>query len=280
MEGGKRHPPLLIKYNNKNQCKINILYELNNKGVIKIQTENIKLYKGDCLEVMDRLIEQGINVDAIICDLPYGTTQNKWDGVIPLRELWERYDKLIKSNGVIILFGSEPFTSQLILSNLKNFKYRITWDKSQVTNFLNAKRQPLRKVEDLCVFYKKQPTYNPQFGKGIPYTITRNHETSNYGKQRENQTENKGERYPTDLINFPQKREGLHPTQKPTELLEYLIKTYTLDEQVVLDNTMGSGSTGVACINTNRKFIGIELDNTYYEIAKNRIEETLKNQGL
>lgn len=252
-----------------------------------------KLYQGDCLEVMDRLIEEGVKVDAIITDPPYGTTACKWDSVIPFEEMWDRINKLIKPNGAVVLFGNEPFTSTLICSNIKNFKYKWTWYKSTLSNHLNAKKQPLRSIEDICIFYKKQPTYNPQLRdrerKNIRYTENIYHPSCNtYGKIKnevkfdEYRTIPKEKGYPIDILdfqglgNFGNKR--VHPTQKPVELLEYLIKTYTNEGELVLDFTMGSGSTGVAALNTNRRFIGIELDEKYFNIAKQRIKEAENNQ--
>ena len=242
-----------------------------------------KLYNGDCLEVMDRLIEEGIIVDAIICDPPYGTTACKWDSVIPFEAMWERLDKLIKDNGCIALFGNEPFSSQLRCSNIKNYKYDWIWVKEQGTGQLNAKKQPLRNSENISVFYKKQCLYNPQMRKGEPYTVTRSPNSKNahmYNKQVDLfTTVNTGERYPLTTINFSRElnsKKRFHPTQKPIVLLEYLIKTYTNEGELILDFTMGSGSTGVACMNTNRKFIGIELDENYFNIAKQRIEEACK----
>ena len=255
---------------------------------MNIITENYKLYHGCCLEIMDLLINRGVKVDAIICDPPYGTTACKWDSIIPFEPMWERLNKLIKPNGAIMLFGSEPFTSKLICSNIKNFKYRWTWYKNIFTNHLNAKKQPLRSVEDICVFYKKQPTYNPQLRdrekKNIRYTNTIKHRNCNvYGKIKEEVRYDefrvipKEKGYPIDLLNFVgighYGNKRVHPTQKPVELLEYLIKTYTNENELVLDFTMGSGSTGVACLNTNRKFIGIELEEKYFNISINRIFE-------
>ena len=250
---------------------------------MNILTENYKLYLGDCLEVMDRLIEEGIVVDAIICDPPYGTTACKWDTVIPFEPMWERLNKLIKPNGAIVLFGSEPFSSALRMSNIKNYKYDWIWQKEQGTGQLNAKRMPLRNTENISVFYKKQCTYNPQFKKDNPYksdrcTYSKNIE-STYGKQVDRViTINEGYRYPVTTIKFNRElKNRFHSTQKPIDLMEYLIKTYTNEGELVLDFTMGSGSTGVACLNTNRKFIGIELEEKYFNISINRIFENYNN---
>lgn len=232
----------------------------------------IKLYKGDCLEVMKDILDK--TIDMILCDLPYGTTRNKWDSVIPLDKLWEQYERIIKDNGAIVLFSQMPFTAELVHSNLNLFKYEWIWQKENGTGFLNAKKMPLKIHENIEIFYKKTPTYNPQMRKGFkPYTIKKGHHGTNYGDDKGAITTSNGERYPIDLIEFKRDKEKLHPTQKPAELLEYLIKTYTNEGELVLDNCMGSGSTGVACKHTNRNFIGIELDENYFEIAKNRIEE-------
>ena len=231
----------------------------------------IELKCGDCLELMKDIPNKSI--DMILCDLPYGTTRNKWDVIIDFEKLWEQYNRIIKENGAVVLFGNEPFTSKLILSNIKCFKYRLTWKKDGYTNFLNAKNQPLRQVEDICIFYKRQPVYNPQYKLGKPYKQMSGIPKGNYDIKHCNKVEtiNDGKRYPTDLIEFKKVKKTIHPTQKPVELLEYLIKTYTNESNLVLDNCMGSGSTGVACINTNRNFIGIEIDENYFEIAKERI---------
>ena len=253
---------------------------------MNILTENYKLYLGDCLEVMDKLIEQGVVVDAIITDPPYGTTtRNKWDKIIPLDLMWDRLNKLIKPNGIILLFADEPFTSKLICSNLKNFKYRITWDKQCPSGFLNAKRMPLKRTEDICVFYKKQPTYNPQMvdakKENIRPVNAYESTSNNYGNHitKPSSDYDKTKRYPTNLYSLSKivkecnSTNRVHPTQKPVDLLKYLIKTYTNENELVLDFTMGSGSTGVACLNTNRRFIGIELDEKYFDISINRIFE-------
>lgn len=240
----------------------------------------IQLINDDCLKAMDRLIEDSVVVDAIITDVPYGTTKCKWDTVIPFPEMWERLNKLIKSNGAIVLFGSEPFSSALRMSNIKNYKYDWIWEKSKATNFLNAKKQPLRAKENILVFYKKQPTYNPQMKKGNAYNKgVRKEQTQDdvYGSFEQTEVKSDGDRYPRDVLYFKTaESEGntFHKTQKPVPLMEYLIKTYTNENELVLDFTMGSGTTGVACRNLNRNFIGIELDEKYFEIAKNRIENS------
>ena len=241
--------------------------------------ENIKLYQGDCLEKMKNIPDK--SVDMILCDLPYGTTQNKWDSIIPLEPLWEQYKRIIKDRGAIVLFAQTPFDKVLGASNLKMLKYEWIWEKQQGTGFLNAKKMPLKKHENILVFYKKLPTYNPQMIGNEIRKIKRNKNgktTDNYGKFTYDEQSTYVGRYPTSILSFDRDKNKLHPTQKPVALLEYLIKTYTNEEEIVLDNTMGSGSTGVACVNTNRKFIGIELDEKYFNIAKNRIEEAQNNK--
>lgn len=239
------------------------------------ETDNYKLYNGDCLEVMDGLISLGVKFDMVLCDQPYGTTACKWDSVIQFDKMWERVNKLTNSNSPVVLFGSEPFSSALRMSNIKNYKYDWVWEKPQGVNPLLAKKQPLNNIEYIHVFYKKQPIYNPQFEDSTPYKITRDKnkrlcEINNH-IFKETTTINEGKRYPKRILKF--KREtGMHPTQKPVALLEYLIKTYTNEGDLVLDFTCGSGSTGVACLNTNRRFIGIELDENYFNIAVDRIK--------
>ena len=240
-----------------------------------------KIYNGDCLEIMDRLIEEGIKVDCILTDPPYGTTACKWDIVIPFDKMWERLNNLIKPNGAIVLFGSEPFSSALRMSNIKNYKYDWVWNKKLAGNGILAKRQPLKIHEIVSVFNSK--VYYPQMTKGkMRKKLTNSPKISEInngdGIKCAKETYN-DEYYPVSIQEFTlaNLRKGrLHPTQKPTGLLEYLIKTYTNEGELVLDFTMGSGSTGVACINTNRKFIGIELDENYFNIAKQRIEEACK----
>ena len=221
----------------------------------------------------------GASIDLILCDLPYGTTQNRWDTVIPLESLWTQYHRIIKDNGAIVLFAQTPFDKVLGCSNLNRLKYEWIWKKSQGTGHLNAKKMPMKAHENVLVFYKSLPTYNPQFREGSPYTVKRSGKGStNYGKQIAVNTINSGYRYPLSVLEFNSDR-GLHPTQKPVALLEYLVKTYSNPGELVLDNCMGSGSTGVACVNTDRNFIGIELDQGYFEIAQKRIDEALKIKG-
>ena len=229
------------------------------------------LLQGDCLELMKNISDKSI--DLILCDLPYGTTKCKWDTVIPFDKLWEQYNRIIKDNGAIVLFGNEPFSSQLRLSNLKNYKYDWVWDKKRGSNFATVKIRPFNSFENIMVFYKKQPTYNPQMWKSTPYTCKQGYvgEAKQTGLYRDDViTVNNGDRYPLTILSFS-KETGLHPTQKPVALLEYLIKTYTNEGDTVLDNCMGSGSTGVACKNTNREFIGMELDEKYFKVACERL---------
>ena len=243
--------------------------------------ETVTLWQGDCLELMKGIDDN--SVDMVLCDLPYGTTRNKWDSIIPLDRLWEQYKRVIKDNGAIVLFSAEPFTSLLITSNIQWFRYDLIWSKTQGSDFLNANRKPLRSHENICVFYKKQPTYNPQKTEGKPYKAKSGQTTStNFGKFNGNHhTENKdGKRCPLSVLRFSgeHNRGKQHPTQKPTDLLEWLIKTYTNKGETVLDNSSGSGSCGVACVNTGRKFIGIELDQGYFDIAKERIEKSIRER--
>lgn len=227
------------------------------------------------------------SVDMILCDLPYGTTACKWDIVIPFNSLWEQYKRIIKDNGAIVLFGTEPFTSELILSNIKLYRQKLTWLKTRPTNVFNAKKQFMNWTEDICVFYKKLPTYNPQMrtdgvftGKKVQHTNT-NREDGVLGSTGEKEgyvhEPNDGLFYPKTVLEYSNVNHGkqcLHPTQKPVALCEYLIKTYTNENDIVLDNCMGSGSTGVACLNTKRNFIGIELNEKYFEVAKERINRS------
>lgn len=224
------------------------------------------------------------SIDMILCDLPYGvTSRNKWDSQLSLPDLWRQYKRIIKDNGVIILFAQGMFTAKLMMSNLEMWRYNLIWEKTQPTGFLNAKRMPLRNHEDICVFYGKLPVYNPQKTDGhIRKVSTAKHkrnckETTDYGKHNFVSYDST-ERYPLSVITFSKdtQKESLHPTQKPVALCEYLIKTYTNEGDLVLDNCMGSGTTGVACLNANRNFIGIELDENYYNIAKNRTDDYYK----
>ena len=235
----------------------------------------MRLYNGDCLEIMQKIPDESI--DMILCDLPYGRTQNKWDKKIPFDLLWKHYERIIKNNGAIVLFCQQPFTSELIMSNPKMFRYCWVWYKHYTRGFLNAKKQPLRVCEDIAVFYKKQCQYFPIKTKG-KFRKKGNSNKSNgcYGYYRKISYAN-DEYYPRNLLDFAgvNNTKLLHQTQKPVELLEYLIKTYTKEGETVLDNCMGSGSTGVACRNLNRDFIGIEKEAEFFTVAKERIEAGL-----
>ncbi len=237
----------------------------------------IELYKDDAIKVMRQLIDNNVKVDAIIADIPYGIHNNKFDEVIPFDDMWDCLTKLIKPKGNIVLFAGGLFTYRLALSNTKLFRYELIWKKSKCGSPLTAKYMPLKKHENILVFGESAAYYEPQMQKGKPYKrkYTPNKVNNmNYGIKGV-QTDNKGTRHPTTILDFPQKwrrQDQLHPTQKPVELMEFLVKSYCPENGVVLDFTMGSGSTGVACRNTNRDFIGIEIDENYYNIAKDRIE--------
>jgi len=266
-----------------------------------------QVIQGDCLEVMKHFPDGSI--DMILCDLPYGTTQNKWDSVIPFDKLWKEYERIIKENGAIVLTSQGIFTAKLILSNEKLFKYKIVWIKSKPTNFLNSRIQPLRKHEDICVFYKKQPVYNPQMIIGEPYDkgIRKDQYSGSYGDFKPRRVKSNGERYPNDVVFFDKsdvlshddyiycktaesEGEVLHPTQKPVELGRYLIRTYTNEGDIVLDNTCGSGSFLVAAALENRCFIGIEKNEgvllhkkdtiDYIDTSRKRVHEALERYSI
>lgn len=240
-----------------------------------IKTDKYELYKGDCLDVMKNIPDK--SVDMILCDLPFGTTKNKWDLIIPLDKLWTEYRRIIKDDGAIVLFAQTPFDKVLGVSNLKMLRYEWIWEKTLATGHLNAKKMPMKSHENILVFYKKLPTYNPQKTTGHkPVNSYTKHRGagSNYGKTKTGISGGGStERYPrsVQLFKSDKQKSTLHPTQKPVALLQYLIETYTNKGELVLDNCMGSGSTGIACLNTNRKFIGIEKDAKYFDIACNRI---------
>ena len=255
-----------------------------------VKIENITLLNGDCLKMMKEIPDNSI--DMVLCDLPYGTSASSWDKKLPMNDLWNEYKRIIKHNRAIVLFSQQPFTSLLITSNIEMWKYNWIWEKDNGTNFMNSHFCPLKITEDICVFGNGATSfvkngenliYNPQFSKGKPYSIISGNQKSNSAVVRGGKggrddvggykTESDGKRYPKNLIKFNRDKDKLHPTQKPVSLCEYLIQTYTNEGDVVLDNCMGSGTTGIACLNTNRKFIGMELDDTYFEIAKKRIEE-------
>lgn len=246
--------------------------------------DSINIWKGDCIELMNNIEDH--TVDCIICDLPYGSLNKKnsnakWDSIIPFKELWRQYKRIIKENGAIILFGQGMFTAELMLSNKKWWKYNLIWKKgNRVTGFLNAKKMPLRNHEDICIFYKKLPTYNPQMtigkkphgrGNGVHKNTQRC-----YGVFHEVPTRMLEEKYPISVIDIPKEHfKWLHPTAKPVALIEYLIKTYSNEGELILDNAAGSMTTAIAAINTNRKVICIEKDEEYFQIGKKRVEEHL-----
>jgi DNA modification methylase len=247
-----------------------------------------RIYNEDCLGGMERIPDN--SVDMVLCDLPYGTTHCKWDSIIPFEPLWGQYERVIKENGAIVLFGCEPFTSTLICSNLNIFKYNWIWQKNKCTGFLNAKRQPLNDHETISVFYKKQCTYTPQmtvadkiYKRGfVVRSKAKNIQQSDiYGAQKNFLQVDSGFRYPKRIQYFNNNftQEQLHPTQKPVPLFEYLIRTYTNEGETVLDNCIGSGTTAIACINTNRNYIGFELDKHYCDIANERIQTALQHRA-
>ena len=238
-----------------------------------------KIFNEDCLEGMKK-IPNG-SVDMILCDLPYGTTACKWDTIIPFKPLWEQYERVIKDNGAIVLTGKQPFTSQLVISNPKLFRYEIIWDKVCASNPMLAKKQPLQKHENIILFYKKQPTYNPQMEIGKVwsrggYTTSKLIHGENLQKFDKRKSDKSELKYPKSIKEFSTANRTiklLHPTQKPVSLFEYLIKTYTNEGETVLDNCMGSGTTAIACLNTKRNFIGFELNEEYYNMSLKRISE-------
>ena len=249
----------------------------------------MNLMHGDCLEMM-KLIPDG-SVDMVLCDLPYGTTACKWDAVIPFEALWAEYRRVRKPNAVIVLTAAHPFTHHLIASNIKEFKYQWYWDKDKAGNFVTAKYQPLRVIEDILVFAKEASIYNPQMvpsyaknrrPRSAKAKLAEEHTVAmGSGEFRASETHNENLRFPKNLISIPvtaaecNNAKRVHPTQKPVALMEYLIRTYTNEGETVLDNTMGSGTTGVAAVNTGRQFIGIERDDKYFAIAQKRIEDAM-----
>ena len=260
----------------------------------------VQLIKGDCLVEMKSIPDK--SMDMILCDLPYGTTACKWDNVIPFEPLWEQYKRVIKDNGAIVLFGSEPFSSYLRMSNIKQYKYDWYWEKDKAANWMFGNKMPLKTFETVSVFYERQPTYNPQKTinpAGVskrhlyknPSKITDNVRAVMGGEWKETEMDATGNYHgrtyepdkllPRQSIYFAREQRGKqHPTQKPVALLEYLIKTYTNEGETVLDNCMGSGSTGIACVNINRSFIGIEMDDKYFEIASKRINDHIKKINI
>ena len=256
-----------------------------------VEDGRYKLYQGDCLEVMDKLIEEGVKVDMVLTDPPFGTSSCKWDYSIPFDKMWERLNKLIKPNGAIVLFGSEPFSSSLRMSNIKNYKYDWKWNKTVGGNPLSARYRPLIIFEDIVVFGKNSIKYNPIMEDAKPENIrplSKSKKKTDLfadikgGEFKPNSNYNPNKRYPKNEIIISSRRNEcnpvnrVHPTQKPVELMEYLIRTYTDEGDLILDFTMGSGSTGVACMNTNREFIGIELDEDYFNIAVERLKNSEK----
>jgi site-specific DNA-methyltransferase (adenine-specific) len=264
-----------------------------------VLNEKIKIYNGDCLDIMKDMEENSIHL--ILCDLPYGTTKCKWDTIIDIEKLWNEYKRIIKKpNGVIVLFGQQPFTTKLISGNYDWFKYNLIWKKNKTTQYLLANYRPMKCTEDICVFSpggaaaasrkKGNMTYNPQ--NLIPVNITKRNSEKRIGKML-NQKHHLGENnklisnteykqtftnYPNEILEFDIEYDTIHETQKPIKLIEHLIKTYSNPNDIVLDNTMGSATTGIGCINTNRNFIGIELEKKYYELSKERLLNTLSIQ--
>lgn len=237
------------------------------------------VYHEDCLSGMNRISDK--SVDMILCDLPYGTTDCKWDVIIPFAELWAHYERIIKDNGAIVLMSAEPFTSLLICSNLKMFRYDLIWDKVGSTGFLNAKKMPLRRHENILVFYKKLPVYNPQKTPGKAYSKTRSKVAEVYQKVNNFTSNSDGLMYPTSILemakhgcigsNHDRQQSSFHPTQKPVGLFSWLIRTYTTEGDLILDNCMGSGTTAIACINENRHFLGFEKDENFFKLSIDRI---------
>ena len=252
---------------------MNIVRDINNLHSI----EKNSLILGDCLEVMPKIESESI--DMILCDLPYGRTQNRWDAIIPFDELWKNYNRIIKPNGVIALFCDGMFMAELMVSNKKMWRYNLVWDKILPSGFLNANRQPLRSHEEIVIFYKKQPTYNPQKFKGQANHskgTSQKNTNNNYGKFEivDNRDELGDMKHPRSIWSFqkPHPSKMVHPTEKSLECVECLIKTYTNEGDIVLDNTMGSGTTCLGALNTNRYYVGIEKDEQYFEIAVKKIE--------
>ena len=250
-----------------------------------------KIYNEDCLEGMKRIDDASI--DCIICDLPYGTTKNKWDSVIPLDKLWEQYRRIAKPEAAIILFGQQPFTTQLIMSNPDWFRYEWIWEKEMGSGFLNANYAPLKSHENILVFSSlaacfvknadNAMTYNPQKTDGKPYTCKQGKMENNYDTKNmvaAIETKNDGKRYPKTVLRYNRDKDKLHPTQKPVELIRYLIRTYSNPGDVILDNTIGSGTTAVAAIKEHRHYVGFELNKEYFDIAENRIAEVLAQPTL
>lgn len=263
---------------------MNRIQSINGFGMID------KIFNEDCLVGMQRIPDKSI--DCIICDLPYGTTKNNWDCVIPFELLWAQYNRIIKDDGAIVLFSQQPFTSMLVMSNPKMFKYEWIWEKDSGSGHLNSKFAPMKIHENICIFSKSAASfvkdksnamvYKPQMQAGKPYTQKSGRPSNNYDAAncRQVVTENKGERYPVDIIKFNRDKEKLHPTAKPVELIRYLIRTYTHEGELVLDNCIGSGTTAIAAMRENRHFIGFELEKRYYDIACERVMKELSEPKL
>lgn len=245
-----------------------------------------RIHNGDCLQLMKEIPAK--SVDMILCDLPYGTTQNKWDSVIPLDLLWAEYERIIKDNGAIVLFGAQPFTSELVMSNRELFRYSLVWEKNKSTGFLNANKMPLRIHEDILVFYKKLPTYNPQKTTGHKPANSYTKHTSdgtNYGKTKKGiKGGGQTDRHPTSVLKFPvlnnDNDSKFHPTQKPVPLYEWLIQSYTNEGETVLDNCSGAGTLAFACLKQNRNFICIEQNEEYYKESVKRLETVMEKEGV
>jgi site-specific DNA-methyltransferase (adenine-specific) len=261
------------------------MIELNNfNNNVQFKNENGILYQGDCLELMDDIPDK--TIDMILCDLPYGITNCSWDSIIPLDKLWEQYQRIIKDNGAIVLFGSQPFTSKLIMSNLKRFKYEWIWEKERGTGFQFAKNQPLRKVENICIFYKRKCIYNPimtpldkPYKHALPInksdTLNKGFSSIDNGDIHNRIYKEYTHSYPNNILKFARDNagKGLHPTQKPVALCEYLIKTYTNENDIILDNCSGSCTTAIAAINTNRKWLCIEKEQKYCDVSVKRLHD-------
>jgi len=252
-------------------------------------SDTVFIQQGDCLELMKKIPDK--HIDMILCDLPYGTTACKWDTIIPFKPLWEQYERVIKPNGCMAFFGSEPFSSALRTSNIQLFKYDWIWIKSKASDFINANCRPMKKHEIISIFSfgKSNPPISeknmPYYPQDIVYENKKRIRKGSLGIGRDRESQlgeyiSKGSNYPTTLLEFHNEGKTNHPTQKPVDLLEYLIKTYTQEDEIVLDNTMGVASTGVACINANRKFIGYELDEKYFEIGKERLLKTIEEHKI
>jgi site-specific DNA-methyltransferase (adenine-specific) len=243
------------------------------------------LYLNDCLDVENGMSKiKTKSVAMVLCDLPYSMTKNHWDQRIDMKALWTQYMRIIKDNGVICLFVNQPFTSELVMACPKYFRYSLVWEKNKFSDFLNCKRKPLKIHEDIMIFYKKQPTYNPQYTFSDPYVRWNKQEAvdkqTNYGKMKENRVVNTdGKRYPTTVLKFNRVETPQHPTQKPTDLCEWLIRTYTNEGDLICDNCFGSGTTAEACFNTKRSFVGFEMEKIYFDIACKRLNTLLKDNS-